>query len=308
MKDINRCRMYLQVFYLSDVTDIAGHYIEPRVIKGKRDDMRSSKWEWPIQQRPPTAAWKVWNKVIEEAFTEEEDITHQLGGWYDEGGHQQTEWHLNTREGTLFRCKDVKWERHEAKQQGRLRFENEGVTVVGSQGITHKVQATIRSSYSEVERLLPLGKQEMTEENEPAASHYQSKIGDSFHSLPKHARRLVGNIPQLTLPADLDSTESQDLIVATDGSVIFYVGCHSWVVSTIDEEIIISGGGPDDGAPNQMTSYWSELGGICAGMAVIVTMARSGKINIRSVRFMCDNEAVVKRCNQKQTNSVFHNT
>jgi hypothetical protein len=90
MKDINRCRMYLQVFYLSDVTDIAGHYIEPRVIKGKRDDMRSSKWEWPIQQRPPTAAWKVWNKVIEEAFTEEEDITNQLGEWYDEGGHQQT--------------------------------------------------------------------------------------------------------------------------------------------------------------------------------------------------------------------------
>jgi hypothetical protein len=29
MKDINRCRMYLQVFYLSDVTDIAGHHIEP---------------------------------------------------------------------------------------------------------------------------------------------------------------------------------------------------------------------------------------------------------------------------------------
>jgi hypothetical protein len=43
--------------------------------------------------------WKVWNKAIEEAFTEEEDITHQLGEWYDEGGHQQTELHLNAREG-----------------------------------------------------------------------------------------------------------------------------------------------------------------------------------------------------------------
>jgi ribonuclease HI len=57
-----------------------------------------------------------------------------------------------------------------------------------------------------------------------------------------------------------------------------------------------------------MTSYWSELGGICAGMAVIGTMARSGEINTRSVRFVCDNEAAVKRCSQKQTNSVFHNT
>jgi hypothetical protein len=79
IKDINRCRMYLQVFYLSDVTGIAGYPIEAWVIKGKRDDTRSSKWEWPIQQRPSTVAWKVWNKAIGEAFTEEKDITHQLG-------------------------------------------------------------------------------------------------------------------------------------------------------------------------------------------------------------------------------------
>jgi hypothetical protein len=90
MKDINRCRLYLQVFYLSDVADIAGQYIEPWAIKGKRDSTRSSAWEWPIQQRPTTAAWKVYNKAIKEAFTEEEDITHQLGEWYDDGGHQQT--------------------------------------------------------------------------------------------------------------------------------------------------------------------------------------------------------------------------
>jgi hypothetical protein len=146
------------------------------------------------------------------------------------------------------------------------------VTVSGPQGITHKARATIRSSYIEVERLFPLGKQETTEEKEPAASHYQSEIGDSFHSLPKHVRRLVGNIPKLTLTAELDPTEPQDLIVATDGSVLFDVGYHSWLVSTKDEEIIVSGGGPDDGVPNQMTSYRSELGGVCAGMAVIGTM------------------------------------
>jgi hypothetical protein len=74
-------------------------------------------------------------------------------------------------------------------------------------------------------------------------------------------RRLVGNIPQLTLPADFDPTEPQYLIVATDGLVLFDVGYHSWVVSTKYEEIIMSGGGPDDSAPQHMTSYRSELGG-----------------------------------------------
>jgi hypothetical protein len=147
---------------------------------------KSSAWEWPIQQRPTTAAWKVWKKAIKEAFTEEEDITHQLGEWHDDGGHQQTEWHLNGREGTLYRCKDEKWERHEAKQRGRLRFETEGATLGGPEGITHKAQATMRLRYIEVERIFPLVKRETTEENEPEASHYQSEIGDSFHSLPKH--------------------------------------------------------------------------------------------------------------------------
>jgi ribonuclease HI len=112
----------------------------------------------------------------------------------------------------------------------------------------------------------------------------------------------------LTLPADLDPTALQDLVVATDGSVLFDVGYDSLVVSIKDEERIILGGGPDDGAPNQVTSYRSELGGVCAGMAVIRAMIRSGEINIRSVRFVCDNEAAVKQCNQKQTNSVLHNT
>jgi hypothetical protein len=118
-------------------------------IRGRKG-ARSSKWEWPIQQRPPTAAWKVWNKAFGEAFTEEEDITHQLGEWYDEGGHQLTEWHLDAREGTLYRCKNGKWERHKAKQRGRLRFENECVTVSGPQGITHKAQETMRSRCIEV--------------------------------------------------------------------------------------------------------------------------------------------------------------
>jgi hypothetical protein len=56
-----------------------------------------------------------------------------------------------------------------------------------------------------------------------------------------------------------------------------------------------------------MTSYRSAFGEICAGMAVIGTIARLWKNNFRSVRFVSDNEAAVKRCNQKQTKSAFHN-
>jgi hypothetical protein len=121
-------------------------------------------------------------------------------------------------------------------------------------------------------------------------------------------RRLVGNIPDIELPENLDCTEPTDLIVATDGFVLFGVGYHSWLVSTKDERLLLYGGGPDDGAPLYMMSYRSELGGICAGLAVIGFLGRSDWINIESVRLVCDKEAAVKRCNQKMISSSYHNT
>jgi hypothetical protein len=53
--------------------------------------------------------------------------------------------------------------------------------------------------------------------------------------LPRHIQRLVGNIPELEVLNGAESNEEQDLIVATDGSVFFGVGYHSWVVATDDE-------------------------------------------------------------------------
>jgi hypothetical protein len=75
---------------------------------------------------------------------------------------------LNAREGTLLFWKEGTWKRHQAKKRGRLRFKNEGTTVDGPAGITHKAQSTIRSRYTEEERLFPLGRQW---ENDPAVSH-----------------------------------------------------------------------------------------------------------------------------------------
>jgi hypothetical protein len=57
-----------------------------------------------------------------------------------------------------------------------------------------------------------------------------------------------------------------------------------------------------------MTSYRSEVGGIASGLAVIGTLVRSGKIKVKSVKLVCDNEAAVKVCMRKRTQSVFHRT
>jgi hypothetical protein len=43
-------------------------------------------------------------------------------------------------------------------------------------------------------------------------SIYTSAIGGCFHALPKHVQQLVGNIPDITIPANFDCTDPMDLI------------------------------------------------------------------------------------------------
>jgi hypothetical protein len=67
-------------------------------------------------------------------------------------------------------------------------------------------------------------------------------------------------------------------------------------------------GGTDDGDQLLIASYRSKLGGIVIGISVIGTLVRSGKIKVKMVKFVCDNEASIKACRRKRTQSVFHRT
>jgi hypothetical protein len=84
------------------------------------------------------------------------------------------------------------------------------------------------------------------------------------------------------------------------------VGYHSWIVATEDEDIILQGGGPDDGDLFLMQSYRSELGDVAAGLAVLRTLSRLGIINIASTIFLCDNASAIFSANRPLTDSIFH--
>jgi hypothetical protein len=126
--------------------------------------------------------------------------------------------------------------------------------------------------------------------------------------LPRHVQRLFGDIAALNVTENWDSNEPRDLLVAMDGSVVFGVWYHSWVITTTDEKVILSGGGPDYGEPLLMTSYRSELGGLASALAVLGMLERSGRLNIRSVKCVSDNQSAVRACKRKSTESIFHRT
>jgi hypothetical protein len=77
------------VFFTSDITDNSGKNLEPWVLKGKRQSMRKSTWEWPVQQRP--TAWKARKQAIMDFFAQDGSILQPLGAWYVEH-HTKQEW------------------------------------------------------------------------------------------------------------------------------------------------------------------------------------------------------------------------
>jgi hypothetical protein len=52
LKEINRCRIYLRVFFISNISTYDGQQITDWEPKGRRDRGRKSSWAWPAQQRP----------------------------------------------------------------------------------------------------------------------------------------------------------------------------------------------------------------------------------------------------------------
>jgi hypothetical protein len=81
LKEIKKCRIYLQVFYLSDITNVKGNKIEAWVGRGQKQAGRQSTWEWSVQQRP--IELKVWKEALE-YLAPDGDIGDPLGEWkYD---------------------------------------------------------------------------------------------------------------------------------------------------------------------------------------------------------------------------------
>jgi hypothetical protein len=278
IRDINRCILYLQVFYTSDIADNRSKTLEPWVMKGKRQITRKIIWEWPVQQRP--TAWKSWKQAITEMLAQDSSMFQTLGAWYVEH-HTKQEWYLDTRAQELWHQSNDKWTRNQAQNIGRLRFATHGAE--GAEpprhALAHVATVTQRHRYIEISKQTPLRTQHKTQIMQLVP--YVSAIGEAFHALPKHVQRLVGDIGEFQTPRQLDVTKEVDLIIATDGSVLFGVGYHIWILATETEDILLAGGGPDDGPGKYMTSYRSELGGIIAGLAVLGTLTLSGLINAR---------------------------
>jgi hypothetical protein len=78
LKVINNCQIYLQTFFISDITNLKGYKIEEWAGRGQKQVGRQSTWEWNIQKQP--IAWKAWKTALE-YIAPDGHIGNKLGEW-----------------------------------------------------------------------------------------------------------------------------------------------------------------------------------------------------------------------------------
>jgi hypothetical protein len=79
LAEINRCHVYLRVFFLSDIVNVQGDTIEEWEINGEQRNSRHSLWHWSVKQKPPRTMWNKWKAALIAVFNDEATLTAPMG-------------------------------------------------------------------------------------------------------------------------------------------------------------------------------------------------------------------------------------
>jgi hypothetical protein len=189
--------------------------------------------------------WNKWKAALIAVFNNETILTSPMGDWLHMQNHQESEWWLSVQDKCIYRQNCGEWSQLSQLNLGRLRFSTTPRIVPQPNRFSHRIQVTQRTNYHEVAAKVNIV---FRSNVGPTRIHtYTLGIGLSFLALPRHIQRLTGNIRALPTPTPFDFDEPVDLIIATNGSLLFGVGYHDWVLSTKEEIILIRRGGPDAG-------------------------------------------------------------
>ena len=107
LQKINRCRLFLKVITLSDITDATGRYIENHIWKGQRPTHRKTTLNFPQYERPPTTDWTAFRKFLKTLLTDPLNpksqllIEHRLGHWHQQR-HETWQTHFSPTTRRLY--------------------------------------------------------------------------------------------------------------------------------------------------------------------------------------------------------------
>ncbi|KAL3798443.1 hypothetical protein ACHAW5_007395 [Stephanodiscus triporus] len=106
LQDLNRCRLYLKLFFLSDIATACGRFINVSLISRPTQPHKSvSLFVFP-NERPSISAWRLWLEFWTSFSGPGWSLRTPLGSW-EHPSHRRWDWFYDARDDLLIRpCED----------------------------------------------------------------------------------------------------------------------------------------------------------------------------------------------------------
>ena len=122
---VNRCRTFLKVLTLADITTPDGTQLDNNAIIGRRNKSNYSKLKWPPQNPIHAEGWKVWTTFLQQEYCNPNSYTlkRPLGDWIKGKGHKIWNLYQDIRTGDVYRREsecEQSWTRHSPTPENKL--------------------------------------------------------------------------------------------------------------------------------------------------------------------------------------------
>jgi hypothetical protein len=109
LRSINKCRLFLQAFFLSDIADGSGMYVTDDSWQGMCQGTVFKTESWPQQGNPTRADWDIWRKNIRKYILGRGmRLQQRLGSW--NRFNNKWPWYYSTKDGALYHLSEQGWQ------------------------------------------------------------------------------------------------------------------------------------------------------------------------------------------------------
>ena len=291
LRKINNCRLYLQVFYLSDIVSGDGTKIMHHFANGYRTPARNSIWKWPRQSRPNESSWNLWKMAITNVWKKIHGHSYLLclGDWLTES-HQSFEYFFDPKHNVVLTKTSA--DSYSIYRLSHQRTRNVAIYSKSSD-----------STYARA-RWIPV----MTEPIDRYSIAVEAGITSIKRSKPKKCNTLIDFIrtryphydsllQYATILDDgkclIDAIAKPRIISVTDASVsvLNNTSAVSWTINKNVETPLAYGLASCPDYITTQDSYGAEMFGIFNILVVMQMVTKYHNINHGELIIACDNDA-----------------
>ena len=306
LKQMNACRIFLQVLSLADISDGSGHEIPNSSLQGIWHNDRRSSYYWPKQLRPSAGAWRTWQSTLQALFCvtpKPSWLWQPLGPW-QHGGPKHQQWSYNVDSSTkclvhcaelagIFRC-------FHPAHSTQLFHSTPSTLFAWPSKLIPVTVARSTQQFLELTACPMLAQEYEQNIFHPTSPLVATSMQQHLQNLPMVLHNTLGHCYfPLGTSALVAEFNQETLILASDGSVLRNDATQAWVLYGTSTESRAYGHRPVPGSGQPLTSLCAEIGGFVSGMLALDAILSTTSIPVtgtgKVLSALIDNKALISR-------------